>query len=34
MDPQTQRVELAVGDKTLAMPPAEVARVVAALIAG
>ena len=33
-DPRTQRVELTVGDMTLAMPPGEVAGIVAELAAG
>ena len=34
VDPQTQRVELAVGDKTLAVPPGEAAGIITALAAG
>jgi threonine aldolase len=34
VDPLTQRVELAVGDKTLAVPPAEAASIITALTAG
>jgi len=34
VDPQIQRAELAVGDATLAVPPAEVAGVVTALLSG
>jgi hypothetical protein len=33
-DPETQRVELSVGDMTLAIPPGEVARIVTELAAG
>ena len=33
-DPGTQRVELAVGDATLALRPGEVARIIADLAAG
>jgi hypothetical protein len=34
VDPQTQRVELTVGDMTLGVPPEEVASIVTSLAAG